>query len=273
MNSQQQLIEAIFYAETGSLENNTSAQFLKDLSPAISAYQGNARATVARSCEITYPLACRAVGSDFLAELAWEFFSKRPDSRADWALFSEGLADSLEGHPALTDNELYYLNDLLRLDWLKQRVERAADSELDLESLALLEEHDPEHLCFTVGEDVALLSSSHPLMALAQLNETSSDQASAKLIDELKQTIRQHYSASPATEYLVVFRDGYRALLETIDRALYQMLSLALQRARIKDIVEVCERDANGSDFASLFQLCLSRGWIKGVEFRAKPNS
>jgi len=95
-----------------------------------------------------------ALGEEEFASLAWSFWRAHPPERGDLAQWGGALEGFLVER-AGEDSGLPYL---ARLDWAVHVAERAADVELDADSLALLGSTPAESLWLKLRPGVALLA-------------------------------------------------------------------------------------------------------------------
>lgn len=122
----------------------------------LAAYRSNLRALSARALAVPFTRVLEALGEDDFAVLAWSFWRACPPERGDLAQWGAGLAGFLVERAG----EASGLPDLARLDWASHQAERAADAELDAESLARLGDTPPERLRLVLRPGVALLAQS-----------------------------------------------------------------------------------------------------------------
>ena len=117
------------------------------------AYRLNAQALSAKALASVFPQLQEALGGPDFEAMAWAFWRWAPPERGDLACWGGRLADFLgrqEGiDPALCD--------LARLEWAMHEAERAANAELDVDSLALLGGEDPGRLTLKLRPGLTLL--------------------------------------------------------------------------------------------------------------------
>lgn len=122
----------------------------------LSAYRTNQRALAAQALVVPFTRLLDALGEDEFASLAWTFWRTHPPESGDLGQWGEAL----EAFLIERAGEASGLPDLARLDWASHRAERAADTTLDAESLALLGTTPPERLWLQLRPGVALLAQS-----------------------------------------------------------------------------------------------------------------
>jgi hypothetical protein len=119
----------------------------------LAAYRGNLRALSAQALAVPFTRLREALGEDEFATLAWSFWRRHPPERGDLAQWG----GALEGFLLERAGAASGLPDLARLDWALHLAERAADAELDAESLTLLASTAPESLWLQLRPGVVLL--------------------------------------------------------------------------------------------------------------------
>jgi hypothetical protein len=122
----------------------------------LAAYRSNLRALSARALAVPYARLQQALGEDDFELLAWSFWRAHPPERGDLAQWG----GALEAFLVERAGEASGLPDLARLDWALHQAERAADAELDADSLARLGDTPPQQLQLMLRPGVALLAQS-----------------------------------------------------------------------------------------------------------------
>lgn len=122
----------------------------------LAVYRGNLRALSAQALAVPFTRLREAVGEDEFASLAWTFWRAHPPESGDLGQWGGALEAFLIEHAG----EASSLPDLARLDWALHVAERAADVELDADSLALLGHTPPDALWLQLRPGVALLAQS-----------------------------------------------------------------------------------------------------------------
>lgn len=105
------------------------------VSRGLEAYRVNAQAVAARALAAVYAPLQEALGDEQFAIMAWAFWRREPPERGDLACWGEGLADFMAEQSQMPAQ----LIDKARLQWALHEAERAADAELDAESLQMLD--------------------------------------------------------------------------------------------------------------------------------------
>lgn len=193
----------------------------------LSAYVGNLRALSAQALAVPFARVVAALGEEDFAVLAWSFWRAHPPERGDLAQWGGALAGFLVERAG----EGSGLPDLARLDWASHLAERAADAELDAESLALLGSMPPEQLWLQLRPGVALL---------AQRDGP-----------------------------LLVWRAGWRATSQALAAAEAVFMQAVLADMNLADALQAAEVKGPGAaadfDFSAWLQAALRHAWLQGV--------
>lgn len=157
---------------------------------------GNWRGTLAGA----YPVTRVIVGDPFFGALARAYGRARPSRSGDLNEFGEGLAAFLETFPDTQD--LPYLPDVARLEWLVHRAYYAADARA----------FEPERaLEARLAPACGLLESAWPLAAIWQAHQPGGDPASVDL------------AAGP--ERVLVLRPAWRVEVRALTRGDFHFLA------------------------------------------------
>ena len=120
----------------------------------LQAYRVNAQALAARALASVFPQLREALAdADEFDAMAWAFWRQSPPRQGDLACWGGGLAAFLSEQDGMDPA----LCDLARLEWTMHEAERAADAELDLDSLQLLGHCEPANLRLALRPGMALL--------------------------------------------------------------------------------------------------------------------
>jgi len=197
----------------------------------LSAYRGNLRALAVQALSVPFARLQQTLGEDDFAALAWSFWRTHPPERGDLAHWG----GALEGFLVERAGEDSGLPDLARLDWALHLAERAADVELDAESLALLGRTAPEQLWLQLRPGVTLLAQ----------------------------------RAGPQ----LVWRSGWRAVSQAVCVAEAAFMQALLDEVNLADALEVAAVKGSGVpadfDFSAWLQASLRNAWLQGV--RSSP--
>ncbi|MBY0366577.1 MAG: putative DNA-binding domain-containing protein [Proteobacteria bacterium] len=202
----------------------------------LAAYRGNLQALSAQALAVPFGRLHEALGADEFAALAWSFWRAHPPERGDLAQWG----GALEAFLVERAGEDSGLPDLARLDWALHRAERAADAELDADSLARLGDCPAESLWLQLRPGVALLAQSNgPVLVW-------------------RQGWRGRWQALTAAEAAFT-----RAVLDDVN------LADAIGAAQVKGLSAAAD-----FDFGAWLQAALQNAWLQGVRTTAlQPTS
>jgi hypothetical protein len=193
----------------------------------LAAYRNNLQALSAQALAVPFGRLRDALGEDDFDALAWTFWRTHPPESGDLAQWG----GALEGFLIERAGEDSGLPDLARLDWASHQAERAADAELDAESLALLGTTAPEQLWLRLRPGVALLAQ--------------------------------------RTGPLLVWREGWRATSQAVTPADAAFTRAVLDEVNLAEALVKGSAPEADFDFSGWLQAALRHAWLHGV--RATP--
>lgn len=144
-----------------------------------------------------YPVCTRLVGESFFSHMVSGYLRQYPSNSPDVGRYGEYLADYLE-HFLVEINqqqELIYLPDVARLEWLWHRAFNAPDVEsrsldesdvLPLTELANIHPDNHGQLIFKLLPSLGLLSSRYPIDKIWRINQAPTGSDDEKHEEEIK---------------------------------------------------------------------------------------
>lgn len=195
----------------------------------LEAYRGNLRALSAQALAAPFTRLLDALGEDEFASLAWTFWRAHPPESGDLGQWGGALAGFLVERAG----EASGLPDLARLDWASHQAERAADTTLDAESLALLGTTPPEQLWLRLRPGVALLAQSD----------------------------------GP----LLVWREGWRAVSKALSPGEAAFMRAVLDGVNLAEALVKGSALETDFDFGAWLQAALQNAWLQEVS-ATPPN-
>jgi Putative DNA-binding domain len=219
----------------------------------LSAYRANAGALADRALGAVFATVRAMLGEDDFKHLAREFWRAHPPQRGDMGEWGSDFPGWLQAHTAFA--EWPYLGDCARLDLAIHQCERAADGELNVESLSLMETVDPAQLCIVLMPGTAVLSSAWPVVTIHRAHAPLEAQQNAQQ-DGQQEAQREGAQAGPAFS-------AVRAALAAQQREqLVVATRLLLDATPLSAALERCE----GFDFGAWLALALRERWVKEVQ-------
>jgi hypothetical protein len=228
--------------------------WLTDWVPAargLAAYRANAGASAQRSLAAAFPTIEQLVGPESFAALARAFWHAQAPQRGDLAEFGEALPAFIAGSAALADEP--YLADSARLDWAVHRAEHAADPVAEPAGLEQLASHEPARLALRLQPGTALVSSAHPIAAVWQAHRSDGADRFAP--------VRAAFAAA-APEHALVWRDGWRARVQSIRLPAAAFTHALLEGASLAHALQTA---GDGFDFESWLLESLRERRIAGA--------
>lgn len=189
----------------------------------LAAYRNNLQVLSAQALAVTFARLREALGEADFATLAWTFWRAHPPEHGDLAQWGGALAGFLIAHAG----EASGLPDLARLDWASHQAERAADAELDAESLALLGTAPPEQLWLALRPGVTLLAQSD----------------------------------GP----VLVWREGWQARSQAVSPGEAAFLQALLSEVNLADALVKGSAAEADFDFSAWLQAALRHAWLQSV--------
>ncbi len=210
------------------------------------AYRLNAQALAARSLRAVFGRIEQVLGEDALAAMAWSFWRQAPPQRGDLGLWGERLPEFLAEQDGMDQS----LVDLARLEWAAHSSERAADSELDTASMALLSEVDPQNLSLVF----------RPGLCLLQVHKQAWQLWSGQT----------PCSTGDATEYVVMARKAWRAEGQSLQAGAWGLMHSLLAGEDLDQALSAAFDAQADFDFSAWLQAALLNGWLLAAVGRAK---
>ena len=174
----------------------------------LGAYRANAGAAAERALASAFPTVRQLMGEHDFAALARAHWQAAPPRECDLGRFGAALPAFIADSASLADE--HYLADVARLDWAVHLAERAADAPAAAAGLALLAEGDPLRLVLRARPGTALVDSPHPVATIWLAHRSDAP--------DRFDAVRAAFAAG-AGEHALVRREGWRAVVETLDAA------------------------------------------------------
>lgn len=199
----------------------------------LAAYRNNLKALSTQALAVPFVQLREGLGDEEFATLAWSFWRAHPPERGDLAQWGGALEGFLLARAGADSG----LPDLARLDWAVHLAERAADAELDADSLALLGSTPPESLWLQLRPGVGLLAQQDGPM--------------------------------------LVWRQDWRGRSQPLSLAEAAFVQALLDGVNLADALSSVEVKGSSLepdfDFGTWLQAALQNAWLQGV--RATPTS
>lgn len=131
-------------------------------------YRNNINAVLIKTLRDVYPMVMRLVGDDFFTMTAKEYIRQYPSRSSNLHDYGEYFTNFLEYYPAVDD--LAYLSEVAKFEWICHRVHFAADH-LPL-NIKLLEQVSPDQydrLHFSLHPTCHLMKCDNPMLRIFEL--------------------------------------------------------------------------------------------------------
>ncbi len=221
----------------------------------LSAYRANASALAERALGAVFTTVQAMLGAPDFKHLARDFWRAHPPQRGDMGEWGGEFPAWLQAHSAFV--EWPYLGDCARLDLAVHCCERAADAELNVASLGLLQSCDPARLHIELMPGTATLSSAWPIATIHRAHlHRAADPADADF-----GAVRAALEARRG-DLVLIARAGWRARVHAVDEATLAWTRLLLGRTPLSLALE---RAGESFDFAAWLTSALREGWLKEV--------
>lgn len=218
-------------------------------------YPPSRRANALRALAITYPTVAQLLGDEAFELLSQRFLAQSPPVRADWGAWGEGFAACLGKQPELQD--LPYLPDVARLDWLCHVSERAQDAVVDVATLAWVGTRPPEALRLCLAHGLQVLTSRHPVLAIWRAHHAEPSQ-------------RPHWQAIAnqplppgQRRHVLVHRTPWRAVPVELPEPAHRFVRAVLAGQSLARALDTAE--PAGFDLVQWLPHAIQQGWVVGL--------
>jgi uncharacterized protein len=208
------------------------ARFASDLlghagAPGMAVYRGNVFGNWARALVGAYPIVRKIVGEEFFEGLARAYAGRYPSASGDLNEYGAQLAEFAGGFPHTQD--LPYLPDVARMEWLAHRAYYAADAEpFSFEAVN-------ESSCLALAPACALLASDWPLARIWTVHQ-----------HDYEGEIDVDLGAGP--DRILVHRPKWRAQVRSLEPGDYRFLDCARAGRTLGEALEAARAEDPGFD-------------------------
>ena len=176
----------------------------------LAVYRGNVLANTGGALTSTYPVTVKIVGKDFFEGLSREYLRRHPSGSGDLNVYGSEFAEFVAHFPHTQD--LPYLPDVARLEWLVHRAYYAKESRLFAPSvLAKIPQDAWESLHATLAPGCSLLESQWPIVRIWQVHQ-----------DDYAGEFKVDLDAGP--ERALIYRAGFRVKVNAISAGGHRFL-------------------------------------------------
>lgn len=222
------------------------------------AYQVNAQATARRVLQAHFPVMEAMVGEETLSALALILWRTSPPAGGDLGEWGAALPGLLARHGDLQDWP--WLADSAQLEWVRHLCERAADAQLDAQSLQRLGDTPPDQLQLVLMPGLQCLASPWPLRALWEAHQLPPEAQ-----EQAAMTALQGLSGEPGT--LLVWRaPDWQVRMQDLDPAqgrwMRMLLDAAAQTEAQPSLSQLLDAAPAELDFSAWLGEAIRAGWL-----------
>jgi len=185
----------------------------------LAVYRGNVVGASSKALAGTYPIVAKIVGGEFFDGLAREYLRRHPSTSGDLNEFGESFNDFVAAFPHTQD--LPYLADVARMEWLAHRAHFAADAAaLELARLGAVPAEAYGRLRLALAPACALMESRWPL---ARIWEVHQDDFEGEFSVDL----------DSGAQRILIYRRQFRVLVGALSPGGYRFLQAAAGAASL----------------------------------------
>ena len=221
-------------------------------------YRGNTLAAAKKALGAAYPITVKIVGAEFFAGLAREYVRRYPSISGDLNAYGEAFSHFVAEFAHTQD--LPYLSDVTRMEWLAHRAYYAKDAQsLDLHRFASISEDAWGELQPVLAPSCALLESRWPIARIWQVHQD--DYAGEFSVD---------IDAGP--DQILIYRPRFRVQVASVSAGAYRFLQRAKSGASIATALEAALAEEPDFDFTVAFPNWVEACVIVGLEQRTTSD-
>ena len=215
-------------------------------------YRGNTLAAAKKALGAAYPITIKIVGAEFFEGLAREYVRRYPSNSGDLNDYGEALSHFVAEFTHTQD--LPYLPDVTRMEWLAHRAYYAKDAQsLDLHRFASISENAWGELQPVLAPSCALLESRWPLARIWQVHQ-----------DDYVGEFSVDLDAGP--DRILIYRPRFRVEVASVSAGAYRFLQRAKSGASIARALEAALAQEPDFDFTVAFPAWVEACVIVGLE-------
>jgi len=209
-------------------------------------YRGNVLASMGKALANAYPIVVKIVGEEFFNGLAREHLRRHPSTSGDLNAFGEHFADFVAAFRHTQD--LPYLPDVARMEWLAHRAHYAKDAEpFDIRRLKSIPEAAWNRVRPVLAPSCALLESPWPV---ARIWEVHQDGYAGKFSVD--------FDSGP--ERILIHRPRFRVQVASLSAGAYRFLQRAAGSSSIAGALEAAIAEEPGFEFPAAL-----RAWVEAA--------
>jgi hypothetical protein len=218
---------------------------------AVAAYRGNAAVIADRALALAFPTVQQLLGAESFASLAKAFWHRHAPRRGDLAQLGAQLPDFVEADPQLASEP--YLGDVARVDWAVHCIEQAVDVDGSPPGMQRLASHEPDQIRLVLRPGLATLHSNWPVASIWRAHRSAEADRFVP--------VREAYDRGIG-ENVLVWRDGWRGVVEAVDSARFAFAQALLDGAGLGDALR---RAGDAFSFEQWLHDALAKHWLVAI--------
>jgi hypothetical protein len=220
----------------------------------LAVYRGNVHGNRTKALTAAYPIVRKIVGEDFFDAMAHEYARGHPAAGGDLNEYGEQLAGFVAAFPHTQD--LPYLPDVARMEWLAHRAYYAADgAAFDPARLAGVPSFRYVDLNPALAPACALLESDWPLARIWAVHQ-----------DDFEGKIEVDLDAGP--DRILIHRPRWRVRVVALRPGDYRLLESVSAGATLGGALEAAVEEEPGFDPAAALHAWVEAGVIADIAER-----
>jgi len=212
----------------------------------LAVYRGNVVANAQEALANAYPIVVKIVGEEFFNGLAREHLRRHPSTSGDLNAYGECFAGFVAAFPHTQD--LPYLPDVARMEWLAHRAHYARDAEpFGASRLAVIRETRWNDLRPVLAPSCTLLESHWPVARIWEVHQ-----------DGYAGELSVDFESGP--ERILVHRPRFRVQVAPLSAGAHRFLQRAAAGSSIAAALEAAFAEEPGFEFPAAL-----RAWIEAA--------
>lgn len=218
----------------------------------LTVYRANAFGNWGKALAAAYPIARKIVGAEFFDGMAYEYAHAHPSTSGDLNEYGAHLPEFVAAFAHTQD--LPYLADVARMEWLAHRAYYAADSmQFNMESLTGIRPQNYTALLPRLAASCGVMASHWPLARIWAVHQ-----------DDYRGEVDVNLAAGP--DRILVHRPRWRAEVSSLSPGDYSFLASALGGAGLGEALERAAAAHPAFDSAVALAAWVKAGVIASLE-------
>lgn len=205
----------------------------------VNIYRRNLFANAQRALSLSFPTLFALLDSDVSENLTKQFLRFSPPAQGDWSQWGADFSGFIKATEIAQDYP--YLADCAALDWRVHIALQGKDQILEVTSLQLLANCEPEQLVIIFNENVHVLSSYYPLVEIFDAHHQPENR-----LREVALSSAQHALSSTLIEHdVMIYRPEFQPRVNRLSRSEGRfMLALMAKKSLSEALDLVCDDES-----------------------------